>query len=110
ITISTSSVASLRKDAEGNLAKLQVNGGMHRGNSGGPVVDGRGRVVGVAVSIVENTQLHFAIPGEIATKLLRGRIASITVGSSTRRQGKIAVPIALQTLDPLRRIAKLPLD
>src|SRR5262249_36306771 len=64
ITVSNSSVSSLRKDAEGNLAKLQVNGGMHPGNSGGPVVDGRGRVVGVAVSVIKNTQIHFAIPGE----------------------------------------------
>ena len=37
---------------------------MHPGNSGGPVTDGKGQVVGVAVSGIRGTQLHFAIPGE----------------------------------------------
>src|SRR5205814_477392 len=34
ITVSTSSVSSLRPDASGALSKLQVNGGIHPGNSG----------------------------------------------------------------------------
>jgi S1-C subfamily serine protease len=110
ITVSTSSVSSLRKDAEGKLAKLQVNGGMHPGNSGGPVVDGRGRVVGVAVSGILNTQLNFAIPGERVTTLLNGRIAALTVGAGTHKRGKIAIPVSLQTLDPLKRIDKLAVD
>jgi S1-C subfamily serine protease len=110
ITISTSSVSSLRKDAEGKLAKLQVNGGMHPGNSGGPVVDGRGRVVGVAVSGIINTQLNFAIPGERVATLLNGRIAALNVGAGTHKRGKIAIPVSLQTLDPLKRIDKLAVD
>jgi S1-C subfamily serine protease len=110
ITVSTSSVSSLRKDAEGNLAKLQVNGGMHHGNSGGPVVDGRGRVVGVAVSGIANTQLNFAIPGERVATLLNGRIAAMSVGAGTHKLGKIAIPVSLQTLDPLKRIDKLAVD
>jgi S1-C subfamily serine protease len=110
ITVSPSAVSSLRKDAEGKLAKVQVNGGMNPGNSGGPVVDGNGKVVGVAVSGIANTQLNFAIPAETATTLLNGRIASMSVGASTRKEGKIAVPVTLQTLDPLKRISKLAVD
>lgn len=110
ITVSPSAVSSLRKDAEGKLAKVQVNGGMNPGNSGGPVVDGNGKVIGVAVSGILNTQVNFAIPAETATTLLNGRIAEISVGASTRKEGKIAVPVTLQTLDPLKRISKLAVE
>src|SRR6185369_15191548 len=50
ITIRPSSISSLRKNKSGQLDKIQVNGGMDPGNSGGPVVDARGHVIGVAVS------------------------------------------------------------
>jgi S1-C subfamily serine protease len=48
ITVSKTSVSSLRKKPNGTLQDIQVNGGMHPGNSGGPVVDAMGQVVGVA--------------------------------------------------------------
>jgi hypothetical protein len=37
ITVSRTSVSSLHKDKGGAVTKVQVNGGMHPGNSGGPV-------------------------------------------------------------------------
>jgi S1-C subfamily serine protease len=63
ITVSTSTVTSLRRE-NGVLTKVQVNGGMHPGNSGGPVTDARGAVVGVSVSGIRGTQINFAIPGD----------------------------------------------
>jgi len=74
ITISESSVSSLRKEPGTDIIqKVQVNGGMQPGNSGGPVVDTRGHVVGVAVSIIQGTQINFAIPGEDVHGFLRDR-------------------------------------
>ena len=65
ITVSQSSVSSLRWETEtGVLAKVQVNGGMQPGNSGGPVVDAYGNVIGVAVSVLRFTQINFAVPGD----------------------------------------------
>src|SRR5258707_878005 len=75
ITVSTSSVSSLRKEESGALTKVQVNGGMHPGNSGGPVVDSFGNVVGVAVSILRGTQINFAVPGDYVRSIFHGRIA-----------------------------------
>jgi S1-C subfamily serine protease len=74
ITVSESSVSSLRKfDGTDQLKEVQVNGGMQPGNSGGPVVNTRGHVVGVAVSIIRGTQINFAIPGEQVHGFLRDR-------------------------------------
>jgi predicted Zn finger-like uncharacterized protein len=62
ITVSTSSISSLRRGDGGALKQVQVNGGMNPGNSGGPVTDARGVVVGVSVAGISGTQINFAIP------------------------------------------------
>lgn len=62
ITVVKSSVSSLRR--LGGVQEVQLNGGLHPGNSGGPVTDATGRVVGVAVAAIRGTQIHFAVAGE----------------------------------------------
>jgi S1-C subfamily serine protease len=64
ITISTSSISSLRRGGDGVLKQVQVNGGMNPGNSGGPVTDARGAVIGVSVAGISGTQINFAIPAD----------------------------------------------
>ena len=54
-------------------SQVQVNGGMHPGNSGGPVTDARGDVVGVSVAVIRGTQINFAIPGDFVRQVLDGR-------------------------------------
>lgn len=109
ITISESSVTSLRRD-RGILEKVQVGGGMNPGNSGGPVVDGNGNVVGVAVSIIKGTGLNFAIPGEHVQSLTRGRIAESAVYETRENGGRIEAPMALGLLDPLGAIQEVHID
>lgn len=44
---------------------LQIDAAVNRGNSGGPVVDASGRLVGVAFAGIENFEgLNFAVPAE----------------------------------------------
>src|SRR5262249_2717599 len=50
MTIGRASISSLRRDDQGQLAVIQIDGSLQPGNSGGPVVDERGRLVGVAVA------------------------------------------------------------
>jgi hypothetical protein len=52
ITVSKGSISSLRRDDGGELAIVQIDGELNPGNSGGPVVDAQGRLVGVAVAKV----------------------------------------------------------
>ncbi len=112
ITIRESSVSSLRKDAFGNLDKVQVNGGMDPGNSGGPVVDSRGDVVGVAVAVIRNTQINFAIPGDYVSIIANGRIRDGRMDSQAYVQpdGKIGQPVRLSVIDPLNRIKQVAVD
>src|SRR5262249_5661679 len=73
ITVSPSAISSLRTEG-GVLKKIQVNGGMHPGNSGGPLTDSRGNVVGVAVAGIPGTQVNFAIPAAFVKQVFDGRI------------------------------------
>lgn len=64
ITASSTTISSIRKD------QIQVNGGMNPGNSGGPVVDAKGNVIGVAVAGIKNTNINFAIPADAVYDLI----------------------------------------
>jgi S1-C subfamily serine protease len=110
ITASATSVSSLRRDPNGELAQIQVNGGMHSGNSGGPVVNTKGQVVGVAVSVIKGTQINFAIPGDRVHDLLRGRMDHLEVRDANPRGKDIPVRIGLRSSDPLDHIVKSGVD
>jgi S1-C subfamily serine protease len=75
ITVSTSSVSSLRRE-NGILKQVQVNGGMHPGNSGGPVTDARGAVIGVSVAGISGTTINFAIPADFIQQVVNRAKAS----------------------------------
>jgi S1-C subfamily serine protease len=107
ITVSESSISSLRRGADGVVSRVQVNGGMNPGNSGGPVVDTRGVVVGVAVSIISGTQINFAVPGEKVRALLQGHVTGVHFGEPYLDNGQVKLPVRVECLDPLQRIRDL---
>lgn len=75
ISVNTTTVSGLPRE-DGELKHVQVNGGMHPGNSGGPVTNKAGDVVGVSVAGIRGTQINFAIPGEKAEAFVREQIDS----------------------------------
>jgi hypothetical protein len=61
ITVLGSRITSLPK-TKGRLQEVRFNNQLNPGNSGGPVVDASGNVVGVAVATVRAAALNMAIP------------------------------------------------
>jgi S1-C subfamily serine protease len=110
ITVTKSSISSLRKDETGQLARVQVNGGMNPGNSGGPVVDARGVVIGVSVSIIRGTQINFAVPSARVQQLLNGRVLTTQIQDPFKAGEEIRMPVELACLDPLNRIQKVEVE
>ena len=111
VTINTTTVSSLHLGKDNIVTKIQVNGGMDHGNSGGPVIDTRGTVVGVAFSGYENTALKFAIPGEKVHSLLQGRVSGISVANEAAPRGnQLGVTVTLSTIDPRKRIQRVSVD
>jgi S1-C subfamily serine protease len=110
ITIRDTSVSSLRKKG-GHLDRIQVNGGMDPGNSGGPVVDTRGYVVGVAVAGIPGRQINFAIPGDYVHSVLNGRLSALgTRLPYIGEDGQVVVPVTLVMIDPRSLIKEVALD
>jgi hypothetical protein len=102
-------VSSLRK-LNGALDKIQVAGGMDPGNSGGPVIDESGHVVGVAVSGIPGRMINFAIPAQRVHSILEGRISEMGVGQPFRNGEKIGLPITMVMIDPRTRIKDVGLE
>jgi serine protease Do len=61
ISVSMGAVTSLRKK-DGKLEQIQLDASLNPGNSGGPVLDSEGRVVGVVNAGIRGAALNFAIP------------------------------------------------
>ncbi len=72
VTVGKGSVSSIRLDDRGTVARVQIDGDLNPGNSGGPVVDTQGRLVGIAVETVPGTRIGMAIPTAELVRLLDG--------------------------------------
>ena len=76
-TLSTGIVSSLNRDLPSRVpgrmmqALIQTDAAMNPGNSGGPLVDSRGRVVGINTAIIQPAQgICFSIPINMAKHIL----------------------------------------
>ncbi len=110
ITVAESSVSSIRKNKDGSLHQIQVNGGMHPGNSGGPVVDARGSVIGVSVSGIKGTLINFAVPGEKVKGMIQGRVLAANFAEPYKDLDSIRVPFKITCFDPMARIKGMKID
>jgi S1-C subfamily serine protease len=76
ITINKGSVSSLRENEFGQIKAVQIDGALNPGNSGGPVVDADGRLVGISVATIKGTGIGLAIAPEELKRLFEGRVGA----------------------------------
>jgi S1-C subfamily serine protease len=69
VSINVGSVTALRKKDDA-LHRIQLDAALNPGNSGGPVLDKEGKVVGVVVAGVQGSGVNFAIPISVVSKFL----------------------------------------
>jgi S1-C subfamily serine protease len=75
VSVNRTTVSSLRK-ANGWVETVQLAGGLNPGNSGGPVTNAKGEVIGVSVAKLRGTDtIGFAIPAETTSRFMDDMIA-----------------------------------
>ncbi len=77
ITITAGSVTSFRSDINDQPIFIQTDASINPGNSGGPVVDQEGRLVGVTVAKLGDTNISFVIPRRRLDQFINGQLHSI---------------------------------
>ena len=110
ITVAKTTISAFRRNEVGNLRLLQVAGGLEHGNSGGPIVDTRGAVIGVSVSGFDGTMIKFAVPGDKVRELVDGRVADTRIYEPFKEGNAVRLPVEIETLDPLRRIKEVNVE
>ena len=88
VSVTTGTITALRKKA-GKLSNIQLDASVNPGNSGGPVVDKKGELLGIVVSGFMGAQLNFAIPVSVVREFLAGpalvlRIPQVTFQDRTK--------------------------
>jgi S1-C subfamily serine protease len=104
ITVGKGTVSSIRENERGETGVIQIDGDLNPGNSGGPVVDEHGRLVGVAVAKIRGTGIGMAIPPAELTKMLNGRIAGLVCNTVKTTDGVAEVHVEMRFIDPLCKI------
>lgn len=99
VTITKGSVSSVRRGDDNRITIVQVDGGIHPGNSGGPVLTEQGRLVGVAFAKLRGTNIGFAIPKQALTDTLFGRVTRVNI-ERNRGDQKRAYQFDLHWVDP----------
>ena len=81
----TEGIVSAVQRQMGGKTYIQIDAALNEGNSGGPVINERGDVVGVATAVVKEAQnVGFAIPGDEAIAFLQAQniTLSLALGQS----------------------------
>ncbi|MEK7467372.1 MAG: trypsin-like peptidase domain-containing protein [Planctomycetota bacterium] len=100
ISVSRASVSSIRKGNRNEVVVVQLDGNINPGNSGGPVVDSKGRVVGMAAAKVAGTNTAFAVPPEELRKFLTGRLEHVRLNPISCDGTRLRLEVVAQVVDP----------
>jgi predicted Zn finger-like uncharacterized protein len=101
ITVSKGTVSSIRRNKADEVVAVQIDGALNPGNSGGPVVDAEGRLVGVAVATIRGAHIGLAVPGHELLRMFEGRVGAVRVATKGLAN---SVEVEVPVIDPLNRV------
>jgi S1-C subfamily serine protease len=104
ITISKAAISSIRLDDDDDVSILQVDGGVNPGNSGGPIVDEKGSLVGIAVAKITGADIGFALPKSQLAAMLRGRVTAVNTSPTAGSRDNSSFNVTVGLVDPKRNI------
>ncbi len=106
-SVTTGGISS-RNRVFGSNRYLQIDAALNPGNSGGPVVDKRGAIIGVNTVVAKRAEnVGFAIASEVLVAFLREHgveydtVAGDSITPAARAPGMPDAPVPLQTESPV---------
>ena len=110
ITVTGGSISGLRTDDVGQLYALQLDGSLLPGNSGGPIVDERGRLIGVSVAkLAMADTVGLAVPAAELRELLAGRVGALGLTVRPGQSDQVSLQVKAQVIDPDSRVRAVQL-
>lgn len=104
VNVGRGQISSLRRDRADRLTSVLLDGALNPGNSGGPVVDARGRLVGVAKSTIRGANIGFAIAVPELAAVLEGRADEPVLTLRSAGEGSAVLEVEFPLIDPLGRL------
>lgn len=106
-TFAQATVTTVHRDNFSHPIAVEVEGDIHPGNSGGPMVNLDGQLVGVSVAKVRGTNVGLAIPRESVNALYRGYIGVVDTHATDKTIGETRLQVSAYYVDPLQRISDI---
>ena len=72
ITINQGSLSALRHDDMGKLKNIQIDAPLNPGNSGGPLINDKGKMIGIVNAALGTSRMNFAVPLHFLQELAAG--------------------------------------
>lgn len=88
-TVSTKTVSAVRRDDGGQAYRIQLDGDLNPGNSGGPVTDAAGHLVGVVASGILNSGISFIIPTQHVTAVIAAAARKRKAAAEPKDDGRV---------------------
>jgi serine protease Do len=112
VTVGKGMVSGLRRDKQNELNTVLIDGALNPGNSGGPVVDSAGRLVGVAAKTIRGSHIGLAIPTIKLMKVLTAKTGDVHLTArklTVDGKGGVAIDVRTELVDPAKNIKELSL-
>jgi len=87
VTVLVGRITAGRKK-KGQAEAIQIDAQLNPGNSGGPVLNSAGSVIGIVRSGIRGTGLNYAIPAAVAQKFLDGVDVRHTLPETSPRENR----------------------
>jgi regulation of enolase protein 1 (concanavalin A-like superfamily) len=105
VNVGRGQVSSIRRGEDERLTSVLLDGALNPGNSGGPVVDARGRLAGVAKSTIRGANIGLAIAVPELLAMLDGTASAPFIEVAPNAAGgRVRLRVDVPLLDPLGRV------